>query len=123
MKYYRHFDGSVYAFESDGSQDNYITTDMLPMSQAEVGAHLAPPPPMVPTSVTMRQARLALLAVDKLAQVNAAISAIPDATQRTAAEIEWEYAQTVDRASPFVQMLSTSLALDLDALFTLAAQQ
>lgn len=74
-------------------------------------------------SVTMRQARLALLSVDKLAQVNAAIAAIPDATQRAAAEIEWEYAQTVDRDSPFVQMLGTALALDLDALFTLAAQQ
>ena len=77
----------------------------------------------VPTSVTMRQARLALLSVDKLAQVNAAIAAIPDATQRAAAEIEWEYAQTVDRGSPFVQMLGAALALDLDALFTLAAQQ
>lgn len=77
----------------------------------------------VPEKVTMRQARLALLSVGKLAQVNLAIAAIPDATQRAAAEIEWEYAQTVDRDSPFVQMLGAALALDLDDMFTLAAQQ
>lgn len=123
MKYFRHTDGRVFAFESDGSQDHLITADMRAMSQAEVDAHLAPPTPTAPTSVTMRQARLALLSVGKLAQVNAAIAAIPDATQRAAAEIEWEYAQTVDRESPFVQMLGTTLALDLDSLFTLAAQQ
>lgn len=120
MKYFKRPSGEVYAFEIDGSQDHLITPDMLPMSQAEVAAHLTPTV-IVPTSVTMRQARLALLAVDKLAQVNAAIAAIPDATQRAAAEIEWEYAQTVDRDSPFVQMLGTALALDLDALFTAAA--
>lgn len=123
MKYLKHTDGRVFAFELDGSQDHLITADMRTMSQAEVAAHLTPPPPVVPASVTMRQARLALLSVGKLAQVNAAIEAIPDATQRAAAEIEWEYAQTVDRDSPFVQMLGTALALDLDAMFTLAAQQ
>lgn len=122
MKYFQHTDGRVFAFELDGSQDHLITADMRPMTQAEVDAHLAPIV-VTPTSVTMRQARLALLSAGKLAQVNAAIAAIPDATQRAAAEIEWEYAQTVDRGSPFVQMLGTALALDLDALFTLAAQQ
>lgn len=103
-----------------------VTTGLVSqrqMTAEELAALSASQVTSIPTSVTMRQARLALLSVGKLAQVNAAIAAIPDATQRAAAEIEWEYAQTVDRDSPFVQMLGTALALDLDTLFTLASQQ
>ena len=80
--------------------------------------------PVVPQSVTMRQARLALLRAGLLDDVDAAIAAIPDPVQRKAAEIEWEYAQTVDRSSPFTQQLAAGLNLtaeQLDALFTQAA--
>ncbi len=84
-----------------------------------------PPPPMViPQSVTMRQARLALLGIGLLDDVDAAIAAIPDPVQRKAAQIEWEYAQTVDRNSPFTQQMAAGLNLtaeQLDALFTQAA--
>jgi hypothetical protein len=71
----------------------------------------------------MRQARLALLAADLLDGVDAAIQAIPDAMQRRAAKIEWEYASTVERDGPFTQQLAAGLGLDgpaLDNLFTLA---
>lgn len=74
--------------------------------------------------VTMRQARLALLGAGHLAGVDAAIAAITDDMQRQAAQIEWEYAQTVDRNAPFTQTLALALGLsdaDLDALFTAAA--
>ena len=77
----------------------------------------------VPQSVTMRQARLALLAAGLLDSVNAAIAAMPT-PERSAAVIEWEYAQTVDRASAFTQQLAAGLNLtaeQLDALFTQAA--
>ena len=80
--------------------------------------------PVVPQSVTMRQARLALLGIGLLDDVDAAIAAIPDPVQRKAAEIEWEYAQTVDRNSPFTQQMAAGLSLtaeQLDALFTQAA--
>ena len=80
--------------------------------------------PVVPQSVTMRQARLALLRAGLLDGVAAAIAAIPDPVQRKAAEIEWEYAQTVDRNSPFTQQMAAGLSLtaeQLDALFTQAA--
>lgn len=76
-----------------------------------------PPPPVVITSVTMRQARLALHRVGLLSQVDASIT-------DPAALIEWEYAQTVERNSPLVQQIATGLSLDeqqLDSLFTLAA--
>lgn len=122
MKYYRHTDGSVYAFEDDGSQDNLISADMAPMSKSEVDAHIHRA--SIPQSVTMRQARLALLGAGHLAGVDAAIAAITDDMQRQAAQIEWEYAQTVDRNAPFTQTLALALGLsdaDLDALFTAAA--
>lgn len=82
-------------------------------------------PILVPaiTSVTMRQARLALLSAGMLDSVNAVIAAMPT-PERSAAVIEWEYAQTVDRHSPFTQQLAVGLGLtdqQLDALFTQAA--
>jgi hypothetical protein len=77
-----------------------------------------PPPPIVITSVTMRQARLALHRAGLLAQVDAAIASDVEA------QIEWEYAQTVERHSPLVQNLAAGLGLteeQLDNLFTLAS--
>jgi hypothetical protein len=84
-----------------------------------VAPYVAPPspPPVIPTSVTMRQARLALLGAGLLDQVNAAIT-------DPAAQIEWEYATTVERNSPLVQNLSIGLGLteeQLDSLFTTAS--
>lgn len=81
--------------------------------------------PVVPQSVTMRQARLALLRAGLLDQVGATIAGIEDPTQRRAAEIEWEFASTVDRNSPFVQQLSAGLGLtdeQKDQLFRTASQ-
>ena len=80
--------------------------------------------PAVPQSVTMRQARLALLHAGLLDDVDAAIAAIPDPAQRKAAEIEWEYANTVERQSAFVQQLAAGLGLSaeqMDDLFVQAA--
>jgi len=77
----------------------------------------------VPASVTMRQARLALLGIGKLAAVDAAIAGLPE-PDRTAAQIEWEYSQEVQRDKPFVLMLAPALGLseeDLDNLFVLAS--
>jgi hypothetical protein len=83
-----------------------------------------PPPPVIVNVVTMRQARLALLQFNLLSQVEAAIAAIEDASQRQAVQIEWEYAAEVNRAHPWVQHLATALGLteaQLDDMFTLAA--
>ena len=78
-----------------------------------------PNPPAVPPSVTMRQARLALLGAGLLARVDAAINALPS-PQKEAARIEWEYATEVQRSSGLVPMMGAALGLDdaaLDALF------
>lgn len=76
-------------------------------------------------SVTMRQARLALLQAGLLDQVDAAIAAIQDPVQRKAAEIEWEYSSAVKRDNVFVQTLSSALGLtevQLNQLFATAAE-
>lgn len=82
---------------------------------------LAKPP--VPQSVTMRQARLALLNSGLLTSVNNAIAAMTG-TAGDAARIEWEFALSVERNSPLVASLTSALGLtteQLDALFTTAA--
>jgi hypothetical protein len=72
----------------------------------------------IPASVTLRQAKLALLGAGLLPQVDAAIAAAG-----AAAQIEWSSASTVLRDSPLVASLSAALGLtstELDALFTAA---
>ena len=83
-----------------------------------------PPPPVIITSVTMRQGRLALLQAGLLDQVDSAIASIEDDTQRKAAQIYWEYGQAIDRDETWVINLSAALGLSdeqVDNLFKLAA--
>ena len=83
-----------------------------------------PPTPVVPSSVTMRQARLALLSAGYLDRVQDAFANIPDEQVKKAAMIEWEYAGTVERQSPFCTQMAALLGLssdDLDRLFMAAA--
>lgn len=80
--------------------------------------------PAIPAVVTMRQARLALLAAGHLDAVEHAFDSMP-ADVRRAAQIEWEYAGHVERASAFTQQMAAMLNLDeaaLDALFLAASQ-
>jgi hypothetical protein len=73
--------------------------------------------------VTMRQARLALAQENKLALVEDAIALIPE-PDKTAISIEWEYASTVERLSPWIDTMASALGMtdvEMDALFELAA--
>lgn len=125
MKYYRDPNTSeIFAYEADGSQDEYIKQGLVRMTDAEVHAHLNPPPapPSVPGSITMRQARLCLHKHGMLAEVQLAIDALPE-PDRTAAQIEWEYASVVERQG-FVLTIAQALGISseqLDALFIEAA--
>jgi hypothetical protein len=79
--------------------------------------------PTVPQQVTMRQARLALHSAGLLAGVDLAIAGMTEPA-KTAAAIEWEYAQTVDRASGLVPAMATALGMteaQIDDLFIAAA--
>lgn len=78
-----------------------------------------PPPSKVPSSLSMRQARLALYGAGLLDTVQAGAAAMPQTAQ-----IEWEFAATVERTSPLVATLAANLGLDdaaLDALFEAGA--
>lgn len=106
----------------------FVDGVIVPMSDEEIAERQATeasqPSRFVPQSVTMRQARLALLAAGLLDAVDQSIAAIPDATQRKQAQIDWEFAATVDRNSPLVNGLSGALGLTeaaLDDLFVNAA--
>ena len=64
FRYYRDpANGDVYAFEADGSQDAYIKEGFVQMTADQIEAHLKAQQAnkVLPTAVTMRQARLALL--------------------------------------------------------------
>lgn len=72
--------------------------------------------------VSPRQARLALLSVDKLADVEAAIAALDEPT-KSQVTIEWKHATTIERLSPWVVSMTGALGMseaETDALFDLA---
>ena len=80
--------------------------------------------PLVPQSVTMRQARLALNAHGLLGNVQPAIDSLP-APDKIKAQIEWDYSNGLERQNPFVTTLGTALGMDsaaIDALFVEASR-
>jgi hypothetical protein len=103
---------TLYKATADGN------VPMTPEEEAEFEASRAPVV-QVPQVVTMRQARLALLAAGKLPAVTTAIYSLPS-PQKEAAVIEWEYSGEVHRNKELVLMLAPALQLDaagLDSLF------
>lgn len=77
------------------------------------------PAPVIPSVVSMRQARLALLQQDLLSTVDEAIAAGSEADK-----ITWEYATEVNRNEALLQNMAVALGLseeDLDNLFALAS--
>ncbi|WP_099750487.1 hypothetical protein [Bordetella bronchiseptica] len=125
FKYYRDpANEDVYAFEADGSQDAYIREGLVQMTADQIQAHLKAQQAnkVLPTAVTMRQARLALLKQGLLAQVNAAVADLPG-DEGEAARIEWQFAGSVEKDSELVVSLARALGWTdgkLEALFELA---
>lgn len=89
----------------------------------DIGINInAPKPIIVPTTVSMRQARLALFEQGKLSEVQPLIDAMQD-PDKTNTQISWDYATVVNRSDDLVVQLSAAMGLtnsDLDALFILA---
>ncbi|WP_313135526.1 hypothetical protein [Stutzerimonas nitrititolerans] len=88
----------------------------------EDGSWVVPPTP-VPQSVTMRQARLAMLGAGILDDVETAIVAM-EGDEGRAARIDWEYALDVRREWPLINSLGSQLGLteqQIDDLFIAAA--
>ena len=115
MKYYKK-DNEVYAFENDGSQDEYITQDMVRMTSSEVDKHLNPKKYMTDEQLyeiyvkslrplTRRQFRLALLDVGLLDDLEAAISNIEDTAEKRRIEIEYTESDKFARTSESVKTM------------------
>lgn len=101
----------------------WIAHDTAKVGDLYVDGVLTPVTP-VPQSVTMRQARQALILAGKDEQVDAALAAISGQAGKLA-RAEWEKSQTVERNRPLVLQMGAALgmtAADLDALFILAGK-
>ncbi|MGB9107484.1 MAG: hypothetical protein WCC39_02235 [Telluria sp.] len=104
-------------------------------NEARDGIELTPPVappdpvPVVPSKVTRRQARQALLLDGRLDDVPVAIAALDDGTaegnqKMRMAQIEWEDSLEFERARPLVIKIAGAIGLDaaaLDQLFITAA--
>ena len=117
MKYYKK-DNEVFAFEDDGSQDEYITQDMVRMTSSEVDKHLNPKKYMTDEQLyeiyvkslrplTRRQFRLALLDVGLLDDLEAAISNIEDTAEKRRIDIEYTESDKFARTSESVKTMFT----------------
>jgi hypothetical protein len=120
MPYVERRDGKVtglYANLQPGYAEEFLEDD-----HEEIVAFRNPPPP-VPQTVSMAQARLALIGAGLFATIDAGLKALPE-PQRTTALTAWEYAPTVSRNGALVTTLAGQFGLteaQLDALFTAAA--
>lgn len=104
--------------QPDGTIHVYMPGDELP-PQPEASTA-----PVVPQTVSMRQARLALLSAGELAGVDAAIAAMPE-PNRSVAKIAWEYSTEVQRTDALVTGIAAGLGMSeqqIDDLFIAAAQ-
>lgn len=82
-----------------------------------------PAPAVVPRSVSMAQARLALIGAGLLDEIEAGFQALPE-PQKTTVLTAWEYSPTVSRNGALVTTLAGPFGLseeDLDDLFIAAA--
>lgn len=94
-----------------------LTGDRLAAHLAMMAAPLPLP------DLTMRQFRLGLLASGLLTGVSTAIEALPE-PDRSAAQIEYEYAGVVVRTDPWVSALATTMGLtdqEIDDLWVWAS--
>ena len=114
-------------YHCDGADFHFTVVGQGVISDVEEGDF--PPPevvPVIPVSVSMKSARKALiLAGIPMATINAAFDAIPDATQKELAKIDWEFSSVVLRDSPLVASMAGALGLssaEVDGLFVAASQ-
>ena len=115
MKYYK-LNNEVYAFNDNGSQDEYITEDMVKMTDEEVDRHINPEKYFTEEQkyniylnslrpLTRRQFKLALLENNLLVDINTAISNIYDPLLKARIEIEYTEATEFVRTSESVKTM------------------
>lgn len=123
MPNYKTPDGTLAIWVDAGADPADYGNGLIPCSDAEAAAIMAARTPTVPASISMRQARLALLGAGLLSSVDAAIAAMPSPAKE-AAQIEWDYASEVQRENALIASLASGLGLtevQIDDLFITAA--
>lgn len=130
MKYFKRGE-SVYAFELDGSQDEFIKEDMVELSNEDVDKILNPDKYLTEDEkytkyinslkpLTRRQFKLALLDVGLLDNINDHISTIEDDLLRKKIQIEYEESTEFVRTSESVLKMCEILNIpneEVDALW------
>lgn len=114
MKYYK-LDNQIFAFEADGSQDGFITPEMVAMTAAEVEAHLAPvevPIEQTLPALTRRQFKLALLYAGLTAKIETEVEAITDPKLKAIINIEYNEGTEFRRTSDSVAYVQGLLGLN-----------
>lgn len=129
MKYFKDTAGTVYAYESDGSQDAWIKPDLVPMSDADAQAYvqsvLDAQAATVPTVVSRAQGKAALIQAGLWQQVLDYVAAITDPTQKALADVALNDTTEWRRDSPFLATVAAGIGLSdqqLDDLFVAAAK-
>ena len=105
--------------------DNWVQSDAAVIGDGYINGVIVKPPILqtVPQVVFMRQARLALLEVGLLSNVEGIINTLPEPF-KSEVKIEWEYATEVRRDWPTLNQITQYLGLTeeyVDNLFILAA--
>ena len=121
MKYYN-LNNEIYAFEADGSQDSFITEDMIPISWEDAQLILNPPDTRTEEEkeadltaslphLTRRQFRLTLHRYNLLNTVESSINAIEDENLKTTMQIEYQDAVEFFRTSASILYMIQMLGL------------
>ena len=121
MKYYN-LNNEIHAFEADGSQDDFITEDMIPITWEDAQLILNPPDTRTEEEkeadltaslphLTRRQFRLTLHSHNLLNTVENSINAIEDEYLRTNMQIEYQDAGEFFRTSASVLYMIQMLGL------------
>lgn len=124
MKNYKAPDNSLHVIDPEFAYMLPAGCVQITEQEAEAIRDANKPIQPVPQSVTMRQARLALLQAGKLQAANNAIASMTG-PQGEAARIEWDYSNEVKRDQPLTISLAQSIGMtesEMDALFIEAAK-
>lgn len=107
------FNGRETDFDQSVIDNLFAQAEMIKLQQEQDAANQLPE---AVTRITPRQARLQLLAIGKFDQVQPAIDSLSE-PDKTAAQVEWEYATFYERTNPFIKQMSQVLEIELDQFF------
>ena len=137
---YQNKNNEIYQFTELDEKNGFIPKEMKKLTEAQLKAYSNKPEfgiwngnswdideilkkeyekSLIPKTITLRQARLYLLSIGLLDDLENII------IQNRAYQIEWEYANQIERESPLVTILGQALELDdvaIDNMFIEASK-